>query len=81
METNGTARAMENGLPKVGDQVSTPRFLTVEVEEVFGSESEMWNAGYREPTHARHPDYVVGGKVIDGYTMMFAVAPRTKGMF
>ncbi len=81
METNGSARAMEIGLPKVGDLVSTPRFLTVKVGEVFGSESEMNQAGYREPTHNREPDYVVGGKVIDCCTMTFAVAPRGRRGF
>lgn len=61
-----------------GDQVRTPRFLTVTIKEVFPSETAMREAGYTEPTHYDDPEckYRVSGKSIGENLMEFAAAPR-----
>lgn len=60
---------------KKGDRVYTPRFCNVTIKEVFESESEARENGYTEPTYYKG-DYVVLGKSIDMYHMVFAAAKR-----
>lgn len=60
---------------KKGDWVDTPRFLKVQIEEVFSSVTEARQNGYTEPTHYKwqHNDgFDVLGKNIDRETMQFA---------
>ena len=57
---------------KKGDYVSTPRFLRVEIQEIFDSESDAVRAGYKEPTHYRSDEYGILGKSIDRFHMEFA---------
>lgn len=67
--------AEENGTVKKGDMVSTPRFCTVKIEEVFTTTEEARKNGYTEPTHYRG-DFEVLGKSLDVYHMEFAAALR-----
>ena len=56
---------------KKGDRIYTPRFCTVQIEEVFESRSEASAAGYTEPTYYEG-EYGVAGKSLDMYHMQFA---------
>ena len=49
---------------KKGDYVSTPRFCTVRIKEVFNSPREALKAGYTEPTHYHDWGYTVFGMVV-----------------
>ena len=57
---------------KKGDLIYTPRFCTVEIEEVFESSREAYEAGYTEPTHYHKDGYGVLGKTIARDYMAFA---------
>lgn len=60
---------------KKGDYVRTPRFCTVQIEEVFNNEFEAYEAGYKEPTHYKWKSkdgYDVLGKMIGTNRMNFA---------
>lgn len=57
---------------KVGDYVVTPRFLTVQIDEVFHSAIAAQDAGYTEPTHYAGADAAIYGKSLDCYHMAFA---------
>lgn len=59
---------------KVGDFVETPRFLSVRIDAIFVSETEMRMAGYREPTHYRDKSLIICGRN-DYPNMYFACAP------
>ncbi len=61
---------------KVGDYVRTPRFLEVRINEVFGSENEMRQAGYTEPTHYMNYEWSIRGKSIGINRMIFAACRR-----
>lgn len=63
---------------RVKDWVYTPRFCTVQIKEVFDSESELRDAGYTEPTYYRDATYTVLGKSLDMYHMEFAAGKKTK---
>lgn len=57
---------------KKGDWVTTPRFLSVRINEVFDSKSLAYENGYREPTHYRDENWGILGKSIDINRMVFA---------
>lgn len=59
-----------------GDYVRTPRFLSVEIKEVFDNPELMHEAGYTETTHFQDPDYEVCGKSLDINHMIFAAARK-----
>lgn len=61
---------------KKGDWVNTPRFLNVEIEDVFGNRESAVKSGYTEPTHYRSDEYDVLGKSLDMYHMIFAAAKK-----
>ena len=62
-------------MPKVGDKIETPRFLTVQIAETFDSVTEAYNAGFKEPTHYMG-EFKILGKSIDTNRMVFATAPN-----
>ena len=66
-----------DGLPRIGQVVRTPRFLEVDISEVFPTWKDMWNAGYTEPTHYDGA-FEVFGKVTGRYTMEFAASPKRR---
>lgn len=57
---------------KIGDRIYTPRFCTVKIKEVFESQNDAWNAGYKEPAHYHKDGWSVAGKSLDLYHMEFA---------
>lgn len=58
---------------KKGDVVFTPRFLNVQIEEVYASEAEARQAGFKETTHYwDDPEYGINGKSLDINRMCFA---------
>ncbi len=57
---------------KKGDYIQTPRFLRVQISEVFESEDDARATGFTEPTHYRDPAYGIYGKNIGQYEMIFA---------
>lgn len=59
-----------------GQWIDTPRFLKVQIEEVFLDNNEAWEAGYTEPTHYRDSEWHVRGKSTGKYTMAFAAIKR-----
>lgn len=59
-----------------GDYVMTPRFLRVEIQEVFVSEEAAKENGYTEPTHFEDDDYTILGKVTSRNHMDFAAAHK-----
>lgn len=63
---------------KKGDWVDTPRFLKVEIEEVFENISQACNAGFKEPTHYQSEEYEVLGKSLDMYHMVFAAVKKQR---
>ena len=63
---------------KKGDWVNTPRFLNVEIKEVFENISQAYEAGFKEPTHYRSDEYDVLGKSLDVYHMVFAAAKKQR---
>lgn len=60
---------------KIGDKVSTPRFCTVRIEEIFETKKEARAAGYTEPTYYEG-EYDVRGKSLDMYHMVFAAVKK-----
>lgn len=74
IRTKNTRPGMES-LPAIGQEVYTPRFLHVDIYEVFPTYREMCKAGYTEPTHFDGP-FEVQGKVTGQYTMKFAASPK-----
>ncbi|MCM1191056.1 MAG: hypothetical protein NC548_55075 [Lachnospiraceae bacterium] len=63
---------------KVGDYIFTPRFCFVRIENIYLSEELLEKAGYTEPTYCQNDDYVIRGKSIDMFHMLFAAAPRKR---
>lgn len=61
---------------KKGDWVNTPRFLNVEIDEVFESQEGAFKAGYKEPTYYQSDEYDVLGKSLDIYHMVFAAVKK-----
>ena len=59
---------------KAGDWVRTPRFCNVKIERVYPSVTEMYEAGYTEPTHFHEDGCEVYGKSIGINRMVFAAA-------
>lgn len=58
---------------KSGDQVYTPRFCTVRIQEVFETAKEACAEGYTEPTHYDNdPEYTIQGKHTGLNRMKFA---------
>lgn len=60
---------------KKGDYVSTPRFCTVKIEDVFETEQDAKMNGYTEPTHYKYQysdGYDILGKHTDLNRMNFA---------
>lgn len=68
---------------KVGDQIRTPRFCTVEIEKVFESKEEAFKNGFSEPTYYKDCEWDIFGKSIDMYHMEFAAVKKwsIKGIF
>ena len=60
----------------IGSYVQTPRFCTVRIDAVFSEEQEARSCGYTEPTHYRGADYIILGKSLDMYHMIFAAVPK-----
>ena len=60
---------------KVGDRIYTPRFCTVQIKEVFETEEEAMENGYKEPTYYKG-DYEILGKSLDMYHMLFAAVKK-----
>ena len=60
---------------KAGDSVYTPRFCTVQIAAIFGSEAEARRSGYCEPTYYEG-EYIILGKSLDLYHMEFAAVPK-----
>ena len=63
-------------LLKPGDVVRTPRFLNVQIKEIFDSADMARAAGYTEPTHFVDETYEILGRSLDMYHMVFAAAFR-----
>ena len=61
---------------KVGDWIDTPRFLKIQIDEVFESSEEAYKAGYHEPTHTRIPGWDIEGKNTGEYSMTFAAVRK-----
>lgn len=60
-----------------GDQVYTPRFCTVRIEEVYEEAREARAAGYYEPTYYnKNPDYDILGKHTGTNRMAFAAVRK-----
>jgi hypothetical protein len=60
---------------KAGDYISTPRFCTVKIEEVFNSKKAAMASGYTEPTHYEG-EYDILGKSTGINRMIFAAAQK-----
>lgn len=58
-----------------GDWVNTPRFLKVKIQEVYKDQHELYEAGYKEPTHYDGA-YIIQGKHTGLNRMQFAAAKR-----
>ena len=50
----------------------TPRFLWVQIEDVFANYHECYRRGFNEPTYFDDDEWGVIGKVIATNTMIFA---------
>lgn len=61
---------------KTNDRIRTPRFGIVQIREMFATEKELRAAGYTETTHYQDAEYVVLGKSLDMYHMLFAAARK-----
>ena len=61
----------------IGDYVRTPRFCTVKIDAIFSKEQEARSCGYAEPTYYESTDYIVLGKSLDIYHMIFAAVPKS----
>ena len=61
---------------KKSDYVSTPRFCTVRIQQVFVAHQEAADSGYTEPTHFNSADYDVRGKHIGTNKMVFAAIKK-----
>lgn len=55
-----------------GEQVYTPRFCTVVIEDVFATKKSAEDAGYVEPTHYHKNGYGILGKMVGVNLMEFA---------
>ena len=49
---------------KKGENVNTPRFGWVKVDEIFNNRLEACMAGYTEPTHYHDGEYTIYGKTL-----------------
>ena len=58
-----------------GDYIYTPRFCTVQINEVFESKTEARENGYTEPTHYQG-EYEILGKSIGMNRMVFAAVKK-----
>jgi hypothetical protein len=56
---------------KVGTQIYTPRFCTVQIKEIFANKAEAQRNGYTEPTYWEDPEYGCLGKSLNMYHMDF----------
>lgn len=61
---------------KVNDWVRTPRFLNVQIEQIFTTEVEMRRNGFTEPTHFQDELFVICGKSTGLNQMVFAAAHK-----
>ena len=61
---------------QIGDYVNTPRFCKVRIDAIFADENEARKCGYTEPTYYKGSDYIVLGKSLDMYSMIFAAIPK-----
>lgn len=62
---------------KKGDMIYTPRFCTVEINEVYDDDRKAYMDGYKEPTHYnKDPEYDVMGKNIGKNRMVFAAVRK-----
>ena len=59
---------------KIGDFVYTPRFCTVRIDAIFATMALAHAAGFSEPTYYKG-EYIIMGKVLDMYSMVFAAIP------
>lgn len=66
----------ERGDLEAGDRVYTPRFCSVILEAVYGTEEELYAAGYTEPTHYQNDRYIIRGKSTGFNRMVFAAAVK-----
>ena len=57
---------------ETGDDIYTPRFCSVTIDEVFENCTDAKSAGYTEPTHYKDSVYGILGKSLDMYHMKFA---------
>ena len=62
---------------KIGDSVYTPRFCTVRIDAIFATIAEAHAAGFSEPTYYEG-EYIILGKSLDMYSMVFAAIPKDK---
>jgi hypothetical protein len=44
-------KAMQTGIPNIGEYVNTPRFLKVRISAIFTEPEDAQACGYTEPTH------------------------------
>ena len=61
---------------KVGDRIYTTRFCTVRIKEVFETEEEARENGYKEPTYYKG-NFDVLGKSIGINRMVFAAVKKS----
>lgn len=62
---------------KVGDEVQTPRFLTVRIAAMFENVELAESCGFTGPTHVKGGEYHILGKRFGENCMIFAAAKRT----
>ena len=59
----------------VGDNATTPRFLTVTIKAIFDSDATARESGFTEPTHYIG-DWEIKGKAIGENRMKFGAYPK-----
>lgn len=65
---------------KKGDWVYTRRFEKVQIEEVFETMDQAFSAGYKVIAYSQLDNYVVVGKNIDKYEMVFAAYKKAESI-
>jgi hypothetical protein len=62
---------------KKGDKVNTPRFCTVQINEVYEDPKRAYLDGYREPTYYdKDPEYEILGAHTGENRMVFAAVRK-----
>lgn len=62
---------------KLGDNIETPRFLTVRIAAMFESVELAEDCGFTNGTDFRDSDYHIRGKSIGNNRMLFAAVKRS----